>query len=1650
MSVSSDSPLRPTETARPSVRGRSATGGVAPKGPAARIVATDGELLSLFVRKGDGEALDRLIARHAGMVWRVCRQALRRREDAEDAFQATFLLLVKNARSIRASDSVAGWLYRVAYRTSIHARKRHAARREEALALDPLAPAEVAFPDLAGRQTAGVLMEELRRLPSHYQTPMVLRYLEGQSRRAIADQTDTTVAAVQGRLARGKKLLRRRLLRRGVSLSAAMAVVAAKPRAAEAGAPAQLVAQTATHSTALATGGSLAASAAVVSLYREGAKAMLLTFLAKPAAAMAACGLTALWLAAPTTVGPAAVGSAIAIDATVDQPAPQEPPVATQLLAGGPQESAANLVTEGRLRVKTDEKGELHITSPDGSQPLHVIFEPDANGSTADVSATASKSTASIPPGTLSQSSGDGLAVPPGVTGRVERGSPVAGMEFGDAALNGRKLTDAEHNEVLREMWAKRAEGQSPATLAAPTFRELNLEHTYWEQRYHGLRTRGQAMLRAPGEKRDGMSPRELRLEESEAQLLIADAHKARAEALRVERELKRRALAPEAGPATPPEAAITAPSLSFQSAPPAPVPPLVAPPRNASESPGIDLMDVDKDLAAARSRVSDQLHTLTEMTASLDESEFPELERLQEQLIAIDRQRARLAAQHAETLVERVEVELDAKPPAAPRPVSPPKVVVPGAPIAAVVGVDQAADLGRQLATLHALLADWKQQNRDFPGTDENGVLRAPPLSAIRKLEADIRKLEQQFVAPVWKPTPLKPGERPAPVDGVRVQPGEPVEVVEERDASPPEKPEPAEDKGLDQLQDLAREAQRAAKRASLVAERTTETWDALIEQWKEGGRQPRGTIDLGEAGEVEVYDRDAVTDALLREHAKQAANLDNLTERFETAAETWTQQKIVAAALDGDFQQQVKDARELVWQLREQVKSAKEQLAMSATLPSDANEALRKAYEQLQEERRALTERVRELREEKAEFDGAAEWIAKTIAEAEELAKMTDRLMEAEGLEPGAGRGGGRGGYGGFGGGYGGGYGGGSGGPRPSPRPLAKQIEKIRAQQHAIVSQHARSAMELVQRVEEQQALTEEQATQLRNQARQASLALKNASLRGDLRGLSERFVRPVDPSSAARGGRGKYGARNVEYGHSVEALQQALNERLDPSPGLNVDGDYGPFTESAVRRFQEEAGLDPTGQADDATREALGLTPEDDQASRSAEADESSEAAPTNPPPAGAGGSPENPASQHGPDSAAPAVENGLRRIVQDHRSMSEKALRQKILDMLRFISGVNVQVLCHVDDEKRVEAEASIVVPLSYVHAVAKKSDVSVDDQRKQLKAQIEMIVLPILPKVALAENEYKQVQVQFFHDLSAISDEVAKRVPGRIEHHDGRADGKKSLGGSGHLIRFELPDGVTRVKAIRVHGSRYGTPKAPNEDFEIGFLSEDRTEILAVEHAPYGLFRRGDERWVTVRFKEPVALPPAFWVGLDFAPGRTKGVYVSYDTSTGGERSMTGRTQGEPESHERVDFGGDWMVALLPERPEAAAPTTDAGRELHGWVAGFSEQELEVVAQSLAKDPYGPQIELAHAKAYVAALRAAPPELFDELAAVEDEAVMRAFAADETSTNNPVEALREAIRSAPPVPPVDEDGLEAELEDFLSDPALVDAGPATNG
>ena len=136
---------------------------------------TDGQLLEAFIRRRDSQALEVLVRRHAPMVWGVCRRKLANHHDAEDAFQATFLVLVRKAASIRSRELLANWLYRVAHTTACKARQMAAKRssRERQVSTMPEPQTEAQDHDL-GPELRALLDEELPRLPKKLQAPIVL------------------------------------------------------------------------------------------------------------------------------------------------------------------------------------------------------------------------------------------------------------------------------------------------------------------------------------------------------------------------------------------------------------------------------------------------------------------------------------------------------------------------------------------------------------------------------------------------------------------------------------------------------------------------------------------------------------------------------------------------------------------------------------------------------------------------------------------------------------------------------------------------------------------------------------------------------------------------------------------------------------------------------------------------------------------------------------------------------------------------------------------------------------------------------------------------------------------------------------------------------------------------------------------------------------------------------------------------------------------------------------------------------------------------------------------------------------------------------------------------------------------------------------
>ena len=268
---------------------------------------TDAQLLELFLTRAGDDAEDAfaaLVHRHGPMVLGVCRRMLSGSHDAEDAFQATFLVLVRRAGSIGRRERLANWLYGVAVRTAKEARRR-AARRQarERRAMDV---AKTESEPVGDRDDLVPLLdEELSRLPDRYRAALVACELEGKSRREAAQQLGLPEGTLSTHLARGRKLLRDRLVKRGVSLGVG-ALAGLSRESAEAAVPDRLLGATIRAAMGYASGGvaSGTVSTTVAALAEGVLKMMVLTRLTLLVGVMMAA-LTAcvVWAAVPSRPG---------------------------------------------------------------------------------------------------------------------------------------------------------------------------------------------------------------------------------------------------------------------------------------------------------------------------------------------------------------------------------------------------------------------------------------------------------------------------------------------------------------------------------------------------------------------------------------------------------------------------------------------------------------------------------------------------------------------------------------------------------------------------------------------------------------------------------------------------------------------------------------------------------------------------------------------------------------------------------------------------------------------------------------------------------------------------------------------------------------------------------------------------------------------------------------------------------------------------------------------------------------------------------------------------------------------------------------------------------------------------------------------------
>jgi RNA polymerase sigma factor (sigma-70 family) len=330
----------------------------------------DRHLLECFIAHKDEAAFAALVERHGAMVLTVARNVLHNLPDAEDVFQATFLVLARQAGSVRKQGSAGSWLHGVAYRLALKARAAAAARHR----LESSAPARAAEEspnDLTWRELSAILHEELECLPEKYRAPLVLCYLEGLTQDQAAEQLGLAKRRVRGRLERARLLLRGRLTRRG--LAPAVVLLADTCRPVGAAPPGPLVSTTARTAAAFAAGRAAGVSVQVAQLTDGVLKATLKTQLRSA---------TVLLLLAVGLV--AAATGVVAVRGRQDKP-----PAAAEAPAPALPERSA-LDTDAGTKPVSDTGRPIRSLSGHTDRVMSVAYSPDGTSiATASLDGTA-------------------------------------------------------------------------------------------------------------------------------------------------------------------------------------------------------------------------------------------------------------------------------------------------------------------------------------------------------------------------------------------------------------------------------------------------------------------------------------------------------------------------------------------------------------------------------------------------------------------------------------------------------------------------------------------------------------------------------------------------------------------------------------------------------------------------------------------------------------------------------------------------------------------------------------------------------------------------------------------------------------------------------------------------------------------------------------------------------------------------------------------------------------------------------------------------------------------------------------------------------------------------------------------------------------
>jgi RNA polymerase sigma factor (sigma-70 family) len=334
----------------------------------------DGQLLERYLTRRDEDAFEALVDLHGPMVLGLCRRMLRDPRDIEDAFQATFLVLVRKAPAIQDRNLLSNWLYGVAYRVARRARTRTLRRRDRESTVGEVEAA--AGPERPERpEFDPTLDQELSRLPEKYRVPLVLCYLRGRTHDQAAEELRCPVGTVRSRLARGRDLLRKRLTRRGFAPTTMAAILGSDPIS-----PARLLVATVPPPMAAATVRAAVGFGSSPTLKAGAAAASSL--------ALTRGVLTTMKLAQIKWIGLAALATSLSAGSVVAVGYASAPVQQAATTEGGPspgpeaQQPAGPRATEERLKALEDKIDRLmnRLDAASPSTPMGGIARTPAGG----------------------------------------------------------------------------------------------------------------------------------------------------------------------------------------------------------------------------------------------------------------------------------------------------------------------------------------------------------------------------------------------------------------------------------------------------------------------------------------------------------------------------------------------------------------------------------------------------------------------------------------------------------------------------------------------------------------------------------------------------------------------------------------------------------------------------------------------------------------------------------------------------------------------------------------------------------------------------------------------------------------------------------------------------------------------------------------------------------------------------------------------------------------------------------------------------------------------------------------------------------------------------------------------------------------------